>query len=151
MRKVVFILVMLATSNMAFGAEIMKANERLTQDSLVFTLEEGHKVQEYISQLEAEKIKQEALIAEYKNLDAIHKLKVQTFESYLENKDAQIAKYIELKELDENRVKELTKQSKARKLENTVYFTGGILATIGLILVADKIDDGIEDSIQSGE
>ncbi len=140
--SIIFFLTICTSSS---AAEVMKANEKLTQDSLVFTLEEGHKMQEYISELEAQVNKQNELIVQYKELDNIQTFQIQGLNSYLENKDAQIAKYIELKTLDENRIETLTKQSKSRKLENVGSFVGGVLVTVGLILTADKIDDAIED------
>lgn len=128
----------------AYAGENMKAGEKLSEDSYVFSIPEATNLMNRLSELEQEVERQKLIIDEYKILDQIQQQKAFNFVDLLETKELQISEYEKLHTLDTNRIKQLNRQVNASKFEKWAFMGVGIGITVGAILVADKIDDGIE-------
>jgi len=141
-----FFLAMFALLNIivpvsAYASEEMHAGDVLEEDSLVFSMDEAQDLKVRIEDLEGK----ETLLWEYISLTDVQGKQIDSLEEIIESKDVLIAKHQEIHELDDMAIKRLDKQVKRRKLENVGSFIGGVLVAIALVLVADKVDDQMEN------
>lgn len=141
--KKIFILFLMLSSQ-ALAGDVLQKGSVLTEDSIVFTLEEAQTMRSYISGLEEDVKVKEEVIAQYRALDEVQQVQIETYQEYLMNKERQLNKYLEIQKLDEQRISTLERQAKISKLDKAIAFGGGVAITIGLLIVADKIDDGLE-------
>jgi hypothetical protein len=124
-----------------YAGEEMSAGEILAEDSYVFTLEEAQNLRIRIKELEEEVGRQEELVEEFRRLDLVHQTKENEFEKILQSEQEQKLLYKDLYTLSYNRVRELEQRN---ALENIGMVSVGVAAAIGLILVADAVDDHID-------
>lgn len=136
-------------SNPVFAGELKPAGSKLEKDSMVFSVEEAQKMAQYISELENKVEQQNELIEAKDELLKNRAEQIITFEEYQKIQNNRILKYQEIVALDEKRIAALEKQNKGRKLETAAAFVGGVVVTVGLIIIADKIDDHIIDTYTS--
>lgn len=137
--KLFLIFFLLCYSNIAYASKHMKAGEVLTEDSLVFNQDEAQSLAERLSDLETK----EKELTEFQKLDALHTQKIEEMNSLIGIREQEILKYKELYELDESLLKTKERNIQLKKVEVAGAFIGGIIVTVGMVLLADKVNDQI--------
>ncbi len=141
---------LLAISNLivapAFASERVPAGTVLEEESYVFTIDEAQRMQILISELEQTIEKQKEALDLRKDLDLLQVRKFDQCQESIVFQESQIYKYQEWQALDMSRIHQLEKQRRGDKAEKWGAFGLGVAITIGSILVADKIDDAIENN-----
>jgi len=127
----------------AYGSEVMKSGEVLSEDSYVFSLEEIQELREQMSQLEKSIETKSQIIFELKKLDSNLNQQVIGLESVIGIKDLQVSEYSNLHDLDLSRIRSLERQNNLTKIERWVLFGAGVGVTVGSILIADKLNDTV--------
>lgn len=145
-----FIISIMFLTPRSYAGDYMKTGEILLEDSYVFNVEEATGLMNKLSALEQEVENQKKIIEEYKRLDQIQQQKELDFIDLVETKELQITEYEQLHALDTNRIKQLNRQVNSSKFEKWAFMGLGIGITVGAILVADKVDDGIESFGNNG-
>jgi hypothetical protein len=139
------IIVLLVAMSLAitpcYAGEQMSSGTVLVEDSYVFTIEEAQALQVEIDRLEKEVVRQQELVTKLKSLDLIHTTKENEFEKVLE---AERGKSLLYKELYVSTYDRVSKLERRRTTENIGMLSVGVVTTIGLVLVADSIDDHID-------
>lgn len=127
----------------AYASEKLPAGSVLKEEFMVFTLDEARRMAEYISQLEQQVQKQEELLSAKDELIENKDEQIASFKDYQDLQRQQIAKYLEIQEIDQGRIKTLERQAKTKKFETAGAFVGGIAVAVILIIVADQLDDKV--------
>lgn len=137
-------LIMMIIVQPAYAGDVLKAGTVLTKDSYVFSIEEAQELKITIEELEFKENKYLAIIEQHKELSKVSDEKHQAYIDLISIKSEQLNEYENLHNLDIERIKSLEKYDKISSLEKFGFLGLGIGATIGAILIADKIDDVIE-------
>ena len=146
--KFIYFLMMLSIFNIAImnpahSSELLVEGTVLSEDSMVFSIQEARDLAQYVSSLEAKISNNEELLEQKDLLIENKDLQIQSFEEWMDLRDQEIDKYIEIQELDESRISDLERQAKGKKLEVIGAFAGGIILSTVLIIVADQLDDKV--------
>ena len=145
-----FMILNIFLTSTAYAGDYMKTGEVLLEDSYVFNVEEATGLMNKLTTLEQEVENQKKIIEEYKRLDQIQQQQELNFIDLVETKELQITEYEQLHTLDTSRIKQLNRQVNSSKFEKWAFMGLGIGITVGAILVADKVDDGIESLGNNG-
>lgn len=141
---IVLQMILLLFCNVALGGEAMKAGTILKNDSYVFTIDEAQRLQIRLDELEKLTLNQEEIIGQYQMLDELLQSENQAYQELLDLSKLQVNEYQQLHQMDLERISTLEKQQKLAKLEKGIYFGTGLLFSVLAIIVADKVDDGLE-------
>ncbi len=135
MKKIIFILLMLLSTN-AMAGEAYPAGHVLKEDSYVFTFDEAGRLMLRMEDLE----QKEKLLLKYQELDVSNTQIIDAYKKELDLKDYQISQYKEISDTDEALVKKYEKKNNLSKLEKYGFFLLGVGVTTSSIIIADKVD-----------
>lgn len=130
----------------AYAGERLPAGTVLSEESYVFSIEEANKMKILIESLEKELDKKNKVIEQYKELDAVQQEQFELQNNTIFLLEERITKHKAWHEVDAKRIKSLEKRDKFSQVEKWGLFTGGVAITVAAILVADKIDDHLENN-----
>lgn len=145
MNKLLFAFIFLMFSSVSFGGEVMRSGDILSEDSYVFTISEAEGLMRKIEELEASNLQNEKVIAVFKELDFNTSLQIREMDSLLKLKSLEINEYEHMTSLYRTRITRLERQSKFSKVEKWGFMGIGIGLTVGSIIIADKIDDYVDN------
>jgi len=118
---------------------VLEAGDKVSEKSLVFTMEEGEKLKKRIEELE----KKEALLEEYKKLEILNNKKIDLCNSNVDIYKDQVLLNKDIINLQSENINNLRKINKYSELKSVGYFTLGVAITVSSILLADKVNDSI--------
>jgi len=122
------------------ASEILKAGESVKEDSVVFTIEEAEKLKSRIFELE----KKEKVLDEYKDLCSIKDSKIDIYKINESLYKDQLLTYQSIVDIQDKRLEKQRKIESASQYRNAGFFVLGVSVAIGSILIADKVNDSIE-------
>lgn len=130
----------------AVAGERVAAGYCVEEESFIFTLEESQKMQQYISELEGTIKKKDELLALKNDLIKTQEERLFQLQESISLRDTQIYKYQEWQSADLERLKQLEKQRRVGNRETAGALFLGIGLTVSSILIADQIDDFVENN-----
>lgn len=142
----ILILISIIIPTNSFSAERVDKGTVLEEDSMVFSIEEAQDMAKYISKLEEELKNSQDLIREKNFLIDNQNSQLLLYSEFEDLKQKQILKYQEIQKIDEDRIKKLEKRLNFKKIENGIWFAGGIISAISIIVIADQLDDRVLES-----
>ena len=119
----------------SFGSEMMEKGDVLTQDSIVFTLEESEKLKQRILELE----KKEKDLEIYKDLYSLEKDKCSIYSDTIDFYKIREKNYTEINQEYQDIISLKNKQLKINKYENLGYFVLGATTIVGSFYLTSSI------------
>ncbi len=144
--KLFICITLLLFNNVTYASDRLPAGTVLSQESYVFTVEEAQRIKITIEQLEAQVKNNQAIIEQYKLLDETQLKEIEGYSQVVKLQEKTILTYEDWRKLDQERMLKLEKVQNRKEIENWAFFGVGIITTISAIVVADKLDDALENN-----
>ena len=139
-QKMLLLVTLLLFPRISSASEILKAGETLKEDSVVFTIDEAEKLKARIFELE----KKEKILEEYKDLCSVKDSKVDIYKINESLYKEQLSTYQNIVDLQDKRLEKQRKIQTASDYRDAGFFVLGVSVAIGSILIADKVNDSME-------
>lgn len=108
----------------------------LSEDSYIFSEKEAQKLASEIKNLEE-------LVELYKSLDSVQKEQLEEKNAIIQILEDKIVVFQDWQELDEKRIKQLSRQKAFKNIERWGFFGAGFASAIIIIIVTDQLDDQV--------